>query len=71
VRALERIEQGEPREALEAAARAAHEGMEATRSMEAGVGRARYQGANAVGHVDPGAASVALMFETLAESCRD
>jgi dihydroxyacetone kinase-like protein len=68
VRALERAEESGPREALKAAASAAREGMEATRSMEAGVGRARYQGANAIGHVDPGAASVALMFEILAEA---
>jgi dihydroxyacetone kinase-like protein len=69
VRALERVEQSDPGTALETAARAAREGMEATKGMEAGVGRARYQGAKAVGHPDPGAASVVLIFETLAQRC--
>jgi len=41
-------------------------GLEATKSMGARVGRARYQGARAVGHPDAGAASVLLIFETLA-----
>lgn len=54
-----------PVEALEAAANSAKEGMEATRQMVAKVGRARYQGENAVGHIDAGAASTALIFETL------
>jgi dihydroxyacetone kinase-like protein len=58
----------EPAEALQLAARAAAAGLEATRSMEARVGRARYQGTRAAGHPDAGAASVALIFETLA-SC--
>jgi len=69
VRALEQAEAEGPRGALGAAARAAHDGVEATRAMQAAVGRARYQGAKAVGHVDPGAVSVALIFDTLAESC--
>jgi dihydroxyacetone kinase-like protein len=56
----------QPAEALRLASRAAAAGLEATRSMEARVGRARYQGAKAVGHPDAGAASVALIFETLA-----
>jgi dihydroxyacetone kinase-like protein len=56
----------QPGEALRLASRAAAAGLEATRSMEARVGRARYQGARAVGHPDAGAASIALIFETLA-----
>jgi dihydroxyacetone kinase-like protein len=56
----------QPAEALRLASLAAAAGLEATRSMEARVGRARYQGAKAVGHPDAGAASVALIFETLA-----
>jgi dihydroxyacetone kinase-like protein len=52
-------------QALSLASRAADGGLEATKSMEARVGRARYQGARAVGHPDAGAASVALIFETL------
>jgi len=55
-----------PAEALQLASLAAAGGLEATKSMEARVGRARYQGARAVGHPDAGAASVVLIFETLA-----
>jgi len=56
----------EAAEALWLASRAAAAGLEATKSMEARVGRARYQGPRALGHPDAGAASVALIFETLA-----
>lgn len=59
-------EDKDPATALTLAGRAAAAGMEATRGMVARVGRARYQGEKAVGHVDAGAASVALIFETLA-----
>jgi dihydroxyacetone kinase-like protein len=52
-------------EALALAARAAAAGLESTQAMPARVGRARYQGARAIGHPDAGAASVALIFETL------
>jgi dihydroxyacetone kinase-like protein len=52
--------------ALQAAARAAGEGRDATTSMEGKVGRARTQPARGRGHVDAGAASVALVFQTLA-----
>jgi dihydroxyacetone kinase-like protein len=69
VRALEQAEADGLQEALRAAARAAHDGAEATRSMQAAVGRARYQGAKAVGHIDPGAVSVAIIFDTLESSC--
>jgi dihydroxyacetone kinase-like protein len=62
-------EKGETAEAaLSQAARAAAEGMEATVSMEAKVGRARYQSGKGKGHVDAGAASVCLFFRTLAEA---
>jgi len=61
----------EPVEALHLAARAAAAGLEATRSMEARVGRDRYQGARAVGHPDAGAASVTLIFQTLASAAGD
>ena len=64
-------ENREPVEALGLAGRAAAEGLEATRSMVAKVGRARYQGDKAVGHLDAGAASVALIFETLAAGALD
>jgi dihydroxyacetone kinase-like protein len=58
-------------EALALAARAAKAGLEATKAMEARVGRARYQGARAIGHSDAGAASIVLIFETLAAQAAD
>ena len=58
-------------EALGLAQRAAREGMERTRDMKARVGRARYQGEKAVGHIDPGAASVAVILETLARTAAE
>ena len=54
-----------PAESLAAAARAAEDGRDATGGMEARVGRARSQPARGRGHVDAGAASVALLFQTL------
>jgi len=62
-------EGGEPAEAaLAQAARAAEEGMGATIPMQAKVGRARYQPGKGTGHVDAGAASVCLLFRTLAQA---
>jgi dihydroxyacetone kinase-like protein len=52
--------------ALARAARAAESGMNATIPLEAKVGRARYQAGKGSGHVDAGAASVCLIFQTLA-----
>lgn len=49
-------------EALMAAANAAEAGMERTRDMRAALGRARTLGDRALGHVDPGALSFALMM---------
>lgn len=48
--------------ALAAAARAARSGADSTAHMQARHGRARYVGERAVGHMDAGAQSVALMF---------
>ncbi len=56
----------DPSEALGLASRAAEDGMEVTRLLEAKAGRARYQQGKAVGHIDAGAASIALIFATLA-----
>jgi dihydroxyacetone kinase-like protein len=55
-------------EALASACRSAREGMERTRDMRARVGRARYQGEKAIGHVDAGAASVAIILASLART---
>jgi dihydroxyacetone kinase-like protein len=52
---------------LPAAARAAADGAQATVPMAAQRGRARYVEHAGVGHIDPGAVSIALMLETLAE----
>jgi len=54
-----------PTESLALAAAASKAGMESTSQMVAKVGRARYQGENAIGHIDAGAASIALIFESL------
>jgi dihydroxyacetone kinase-like protein len=51
-----------PAEALRDAADAARIGAEATRNFTAKYGRARLQGEKTLGHEDPGAVSVGLMF---------
>ncbi len=53
--------------ALAIAARAAAEGREATRTMVAAKGRAARLGTRSLGHVDPGAASAAIVVEALGE----
>ncbi|RKN44769.1 dihydroxyacetone kinase subunit L [Streptomyces hoynatensis] len=50
-----------------AAAQAAREGAEATVALRARKGRASYLGERSEGHMDPGAASSALLFAALAE----
>ena len=50
-------------EALRDAAEAAREGAEATRNLVARYGRARLLGEKTRGHIDPGAASMSLLFE--------
>jgi phosphoenolpyruvate---glycerone phosphotransferase subunit DhaL len=56
--------------ALAGAAEAAREGMEATAPMLAALGKARALGERACGHVDPGALSVVLILEAMAEYAR-
>jgi dihydroxyacetone kinase-like protein len=55
-------------DALEAAAEAAREGMEATTPMVAKKGRASYLGERSKGHQDPGATSSYYLFDTAAQS---
>ncbi|RLU82285.1 dihydroxyacetone kinase subunit L [Streptomyces griseocarneus] len=55
-------------EALEAAARAAGAGAEATIPMRARRGRASYLGERSIGHQDPGATSSALLMTALHEA---
>jgi phosphoenolpyruvate---glycerone phosphotransferase subunit DhaL len=54
--------------ASRAAFEAAAAGRDATSELVARKGRASYLGERSVGHIDPGAASTALMFEALAEA---
>jgi dihydroxyacetone kinase-like protein len=53
--------------ALEEAAKAAAKGAEATRDMKAKFGRARNLGDRVLGHADPGAVSVSLIFKGFSE----
>ncbi len=50
-------------EALSDAAAAARPGAEATRSFTARYGRAKFLGEKTLGHADPGAVSISLLFE--------
>jgi dihydroxyacetone kinase-like protein len=59
---------GDARTAGRAAFEAAAAGRDATADLVARKGRASYLGDRSIGHVDPGAASTALMFEALAEA---
>lgn len=51
--------------AVKSAAHAADDGARATVPLEARKGRASYLGARSIGHLDPGAASTALLFAAL------
>ena len=63
------VEKGaDAQSAARAAFEAAAAGRDATADLVARKGRASYLGDRSVGHVDPGAASTALMFEALAEA---
>jgi dihydroxyacetone kinase-like protein len=55
-------------EAALLASRAADAGRDATADLVARKGRASYLGDRSVGHIDPGAASTALLFQALAEA---
>jgi phosphoenolpyruvate---glycerone phosphotransferase subunit DhaL len=55
-------------EAMAAAALAAEQGADSTIAMLATKGRAANLGPRGIGHKDPGAAGVALLFRTLAEA---
>jgi phosphoenolpyruvate---glycerone phosphotransferase subunit DhaL len=52
----------EPAAILAQASAAAQQGADATANLQARFGRARNLGARTIGHVDPGATSVALLF---------
>jgi dihydroxyacetone kinase-like protein len=50
-------------DAMHKAAEAARVGAESTQHLIARYGRAKYQGEKTLGHLDPGAVSIALLFE--------
>ncbi|KXA99546.1 hypothetical protein AKJ41_05270 [candidate division MSBL1 archaeon SCGC-AAA259O05] len=54
-------------EGLKIACEAAQEGMEDTKEMKPKKGRAKYLDDRAIGHQDPGATSIALVFETMSK----
>lgn len=58
-------------QAVAHAARAAADGANATMSMPARQGRARFIEGQGVGSVDPGATSMALVFQTLADTVQE
>uniref|UniRef100_UPI0028119FFC DAK2 domain-containing protein n=1 Tax=Microbacterium sp. TaxID=51671 RepID=UPI0028119FFC len=55
-------------DAARAAADAAAAGRDATAPLVARKGRASYLGERSAGHIDPGAASSAILFAALAEA---
>jgi dihydroxyacetone kinase-like protein len=58
-------------EILNQAANAASDGAEATKDMKAKFGRARNLGDRVIGHKDPGAVSISLIFQGFHESFDD
>lgn len=56
---------------LQAAARAARQGAQSTASLEPRAGRARYAAEQSIGTEDPGACTVALIFEAWAETAME
>lgn len=69
--ALDALKKADPTQgikaALEQAALAAAAGAEATRAMRAKFGRSRNLGDRVIGHPDPGAVSVSLLFKGFSE----
>ncbi len=54
---------------LQAAVAASAEGAEATKNMRAKFGRAKNLGDRVLGHLDPGAVSISLIFKGLSQGC--
>jgi phosphoenolpyruvate---glycerone phosphotransferase subunit DhaL len=66
--AMKNVPAGAPfKMVLQQAAEAAAQGAEATRTMRAKFGRARNLGDRVIGHPDPGAVSVSLIFKGFSE----
>ncbi len=65
------LDAGDPLDrALSRMAEAAQAGLESTRPLVARRGRASYLGERSAGHLDPGAASAALLIRVLSETAR-
>jgi dihydroxyacetone kinase-like protein len=58
-------------QAFAQAAESAARGAEATKDLQAKFGRARHLGARTLGHVDPGATSIALLFAGFRDALAD
>jgi len=71
IRAFEDAEGVSLAEALSQAAEAAREGAEATIPLVARKGRASYLGERSAGHQDPGATSMWLLLQSLAEAAAE
>ena len=54
-------------DSLSAAAKAARDGMETTKTMIARTGKAKTLGERSLGHADPGAISVHLILDAMSE----
>ena len=54
----------------EQASTGATDGMEATKAMIATMGRAKTLGEKSIGHPDPGALSVSIIFKTMSDFAR-
>lgn len=65
IEALESDPEASMSAAVAAAALAARDAAEATRELAARRGRASYVGGGGVGHVDPGAVGIAILFDAL------
>lgn len=67
--ALRAVTSSSIHDAMQQAASAAAAGADATRDMRAKFGRARNLGDRVIGHPDPGAVSVSLLFKGWSEAC--
>jgi dihydroxyacetone kinase-like protein len=68
---LEAAEQGDsPQSALESAAEAAGKGAESTKALQARFGRAKNIGEKSLGHEDPGAVSISILFQAFSEGAK-
>ena len=60
--------QGSAREMMDAAAKAAQDGAAKTKDYVAKFGRAKNLGAASLGHEDPGAVSMSVLFAAMAQA---